>query len=239
MDNLTERFQSAVQQFWTGRTDALQRQIDSGKVDAGTRGAVTAGGHLSAIEALVVELLEETGLQKLDIKTRVGLELPGYYRPEKRWDMLILSDDHLVMAVEFKSQVGPSFGNNYNNRVEESIGNATDIWTAFREGQLGSSRPFLGYFFLLEDTPEVHKPVSVKDRYFKTDPVFRNASYSQRYSVLCQRLILERLYDATCLTLATKTDPTTVTHPLEDISFKQFAAQLQGHAIGFVNSRIG
>lgn len=237
MDNLIERFQAAVQQFWTGRTEALQRQIDSGKVDAGTRGAVTAGGHLSAIEALVVELLEETGLRTLDIRTGVGLELPGYFRPEKRWDMLVISEDQLVLAIEFKSQVGPSFGNNSNNRVEEAIGNATDIWTAFREGQLGTSRPFLGYFFLLEDSPKVHRPVSVKDRYFVTDPIFKNASYSERYATLCQRLILERLYDATCLTLATRSIPTKVSHPTADIGFERFVAQLQGHVLAFAASR--
>lgn len=237
MDTLTDRFHAAVRQFWSGRTEALQRQIDSGKVDAGTRGAVTAGGHLSAIEALVVDLLEETGLQKLDIKTRVALELPGYFRPEKRWDMLVISEDQLVLAIEFKSQVGPSFGNNYNNRVEESIGNATDLWTAFREGRLGTFRPFLGYFFLLEDTPEVHRPVSVKDRYFVTDPIFKNASYSERYAILCQRLIFERLYDATCLTLATRSFPTKVSHPTLDIGFERFVAQLQGHAQAFAASR--
>ncbi len=89
-----------------------------------------------------------------------ALELPGYYRPEKKWDLLVVVEGQLITAIEFKSQVGPSFGNNYNNRVEEAIGNATDIKTAFREGRVGPSRPFLGYFFLLEDTPRVHTPVS-------------------------------------------------------------------------------
>lgn len=238
MDNLTERFQAAVEQFWTGRTEALQRQIDSGKVDAGTRGAVTAGGHMSAIEALVVDLLEEAGLDRLDIKTKVSLELPGYFRPEKRWDLLVVSNDQLLMALEFKSQVG-SIGNNFNNRSEEAIGNATDVWTAFREGRLGIFRPFLGYFFLLEDSSRIHNPVPLRGKQFAGDPIFENTSYSQRYSILCQRLVTERLYDATCLTLATRSVPTMVSHPSVETSFQQFAAQLQGHAIGFVKSQLG
>lgn len=234
MDRLGERFQAAVEAFWAGRDEALQRQIDTGKVDAGSRGAVTSGGHMGAIEALVVDLLDEAGLDRLDVKTNVGLELPGYYRPEKRWDLLVVSSGQLVTAIEFKSQVGPSFGNNYNNRVEEAIGNATDIWTAFREGRLGPSRPFLGYFFLLEDTARVHTPVRAKQPYFPVDPTFGDASYAQRYSILCQRLVLERLYDATCLTLATRESPSTVSHPVEAHDFERFAAQLQGHAIGIV-----
>lgn len=232
MEHLTERFQEAVQAFWTGRSDALQRQIKSGQVDAGSRGAVTAGGHMSAIEALVVDLLEDAGLDRLDVRTKVSLELPGYFRPEKRWDLLVVSEGQLITAIEFKSQVGPSFGNNYNNRVEEAIGNATDIWTAFREGRLGTFRPFLGYFFLLEDTGRVHTPVRAKEPYFPVDPAFTSASYTQRYSILCQRLVLERLYDATCLTLATRSAPTEVSHPDQALKFERFAAQLQGHAIG-------
>jgi len=50
-----------------------------------------------------------------------------------------------VAAIEFKSQVG-SFGNNYNNRTEEAIGSASDIWGAYREGAFKpSARPWLGY----------------------------------------------------------------------------------------------
>lgn len=237
MENLQERFQDAVQQFWTGRERAQAKQIEGGRIDAGTRGAVTAGTHMGALEVLIVDLLEEAGLKRLDIKTRTGLELPGYYRPEKKWDLLVVADGQLVTAIEFKSQVGPSFGNNYNNRVEESIGNASDIWTAFREGRLGAARPFLGYFFLLEDTARVHTPVAVKEPYFPIDPAFGSASYAQRYSILCQRLVLERLYDATCLTLASKEAPTRVSHPVATISFERFAAQLQGHATGFARSQ--
>jgi hypothetical protein len=181
MDNLQDRFQAAVQQFWTGRARAQQKKISGGRIDAGTRGAVTAGTHMGALEVLVVELFEETVLKRLDIKTRAGLELPGYFRPEKKWDLLVVADDQLVIAVEFKSQVGPSFGNNYNNRVEEAVGNATDLWTAFREQRLGPTRPFLGYFFLLEDEPRVHVPVHSNEPYFPIDPIFQNASYSRRY----------------------------------------------------------
>jgi len=36
-------------------------------------------------------------------------------------------------AIELKSRVG-SFGNNVNNRTEEAIGNAADIWRAYEEG---------------------------------------------------------------------------------------------------------
>lgn len=238
MQDLDARFHDAVQRFWQGRRAQQQKQVEGGRIDAGTRGAVTGGTHMGALEVLVADLLEEAGLSQLDIKKRIGLELPGYYRPEKRWDLLVVVEGQLVAAIEFKSQVGPSFGNNYNNRVEEAIGNATDLKTAFREGRLGPHRPFLGYVFLLEDTPAVHHPVGNKAPYFPVDPVFTGASYSRRYELLCQRLIYEQLYDAACLTLATNADPTKISHPSPVLDFRQFAAKLRGHARGFAHSRL-
>jgi hypothetical protein len=151
----------------------------------------------------------------------------------------VVSGGQLAAAIEFKSQVGPSFGNNYNNRVEEAIGNAADLKTAFREGRLGPNRPLLGYFFLLEDTPAVHTPVGNKAPYFPVDPIFTGASYSRRYELLCQRLVYEQLYDAACLTLATNAEATQITHPSPTLDFRQFAARLQGHARGFAQSRQG
>jgi hypothetical protein len=237
MDSLDVRFHAAVQHFWEAREAQKQKQVESGRIDAGTRGAVTGGTQMGALEVLVSDLLIEAGLNRLDIKTRTALELPGYYRPEKKWDLLVVANGQLVCAIEFKSQVGPSFGNNFNNRVEEAVGSASDIWVAFREKRLGSIRPFLGYFFLLEDCPQVHTPVKSAEPYFAIDPVFKGASYSRRYEILCERLILERLYDGACLALATNANPTAITHPAAALSFRRLAAQLQGHARSFVQSQ--
>ncbi len=36
--------------------------------------------------------------------------------------------------------------------IEEALGNATDLWAAYREGAFRpSARPWLGYVFILED----------------------------------------------------------------------------------------
>lgn len=95
----------------------------------------------------------------------------------------------------------------------------------------------LGFFFLLEDCVEVHKPVRPAELYFPVDPVFRGASFSKPYQTLSQRLILERLYAAACLTLAVKAVPSPISHPVPELNFRQFAAQLQAHEQAFVKSR--
>jgi hypothetical protein len=235
--DLDRRLRQAVQGYWNARAKNKAKQVEGGKIDAGTRGEVTGGAQMGAMEVLVADILCDAGLRRLDVRTRTALELPGYYRAEKKWDLIVVSEGQLVTAMEFKSQVGPSFGNNFNNRSEEAIGSATDIWVAYREGRFGRSpAPFLGYFFLLEDCAKVKTPVRNKEPYFKADPVFEGASYSRRYEVLCRRLVLERVYSAACLVMATNSMRTRLTEPAEDLNFQRFAAALRGHAMTFRES---
>lgn len=236
--DIDKRLQEAVQSYWDARTKNKEKQVEGGKIDAGTRGEVTGGTQMGAMEVLVADILADAGLKKLDVKTRTALELPGYYRAEKKWDLIVVSDGQLVTAMEFKSQVGPSFGNNFNNRSEEAIGSATDIWVAYREGRFGKTPPpFLGYFFLLEDCDRVKAPVRNKEPYFKVDPAFEKASYSKRYELLSRRLVLERVYSAACLITATNSPKTQITQPAEDLSFQRFVAALRGHVVTFLGSR--
>jgi len=229
--------QAAVQSYWDARSKNKEKQIEGGKIDAGTRSEVTGGSQMGAMEVLVADVLCEAGLNKIDVKTRTALELPGYYRSEKKWDLIVVSEGQLVTAMEFKSQVGPSFGNNFNNRSEEAIGSATDIWVAYREGRFGKTpAPFLGYFFLLEDCERVKTPVRNKEPYFKVDPVFDKASYSKRYELLCRRLVLERVYSSACLVTATNSRATQITQPAEDLNFRRFVAALRGHVVTFLGS---
>ena len=235
--DLQQRLQDATQSFWEARNRQRQKQIEAGTVDAGSRGAVTGGAQMRALEVLITDIIVEAGLTRANVKTKSGLEVPGYYRPEKMWDLLVVTEppNRLVMAIELKSQVGPSFGNNYNNRTEEAIGNAEDIWTAYREGRFGKwPPPFLGYLMLLEDCKAVHRPVKAKEPHFKVDPVFfrgqKYASYAKRYEVMCERLMLERKYNAACLLLATRETPTRVSSPPTLVDFATFAAAIEAHA---------
>ncbi|HVO95967.1 MAG TPA: PaeR7I family type II restriction endonuclease, partial [Terriglobales bacterium] len=111
----------------------------------------------------------------------------------------VLSGDTLVAVVEVKTQVG-SFGNNFNNRVEEALGNATDFWAAYREGLYKpSQRPWLGYLFMLEESEtsiRPTKPILLKP--YPVDESFQKRSYAQRYELVCERLVRDRLYDAAC-----------------------------------------
>ena len=224
----------AVKAFWTGRLNAHQKQVATGNLDAGQRGAVTAGKNMDGFVTLAVDLIRANGLPNAQIMLqRRVLCLPGFFRPTKLWDLLVLNDGRLIAALEFKSQVGPSFGNNFNNRAEEAIGTAVDLWTAFREGAFGDSpRPFLGWLMLVEDASESRARVAESSPHFPVFPEFRGASYIQRYNLLCKKLVRENLYSAATVIASPKDDGTTkgAYNELEEITnLKTFVAGLAGH----------
>jgi hypothetical protein len=193
-----ERVEWAVQEFWRLRA-------------AGVR----AGRHMDGFAALVEEVVAHCGLPP-GVSSRGGkATLPGYYRPTKMWDVVIVHERRLIAALEFKSQVG-SVGNNFNNRAEEVLGSAADLRRAVEEGICLPHRhvsasaqvfadprpPFLGYLMLLGDGPEVSVGVGADSPHFLVDPAFQGASYTDRYRLLCERLMAQQLYQAAALVLS-------------------------------------
>jgi len=172
------------------------------------------------------------GISDASIYRKKRLELPGYFRPTKEWDLLVISENRLLAVIEAKSQVGPSFGNNFNNRTEEAMGSALDLWTAYREGAFReTSHPWLGYLFLLEDCPRSQQPVKVREPHFEVFPEFRDASYAQRYELFCRKLVLERHYSAAVFLKAKSKDGIKGVYeePATDLGFEQFARSLVAH----------
>lgn len=233
LQDYERKAKEAVQAFWGNRDRARQKQIESGSVDQGERAGVTAGKNMDGFIALVMDIVKANGLAHAQIHQRVALvTLPGYFRPTKRWDLLVIEKRQLIAAVELKSQVGPSFGNNFNNRTEEAVGTAHDIWTAYREGAFGDQpRPFVGWMMLVEDAPESRAPVHDRSPHFPVFPEFESASYIKRYDILCQRLVKEQLYTAAALMTSPRAaassgeygEHSTIT------SFKVFVTSLAGH----------
>lgn len=225
----------AVMAFWGNRAKALQAKIEAGTADVGERGAVTAGNTMDGFTALLIDLVKANGLGHADIhQKRHVLTLPGYFRPTKLWDILVIHQGRLVAALEMKSQVGPSFGNNANNRAEEAIGSAHDFWTAYREGGFGAdtSRPFLGWLMMVEDAPASRSPAKREASvHYPIFPEFRGASYLQRYDLLCQKLVRENLYTVAC-TLASPRegkDTGAYTDLSELTSLRSFVSAFAGH----------
>lgn len=199
--------------------------------DAGMRGEVTGGQHLNGMVQLIREVALAAGFANEEVQLSRGLELPGYFRLQKRWDLLVTRKARLCAAIELKSQAG-SFGNNFNNRSEEAIGNSTDFWTAFREGAMGGDTPWLGYFFLLESAPKSTQPVGLKASKFPAFPIFNGTSYARRSELLCERLVLERKYTRAALLLSPRGQSGAFAEPNESLSLRGFLISLHAGLLG-------
>jgi len=135
---------------------------------------------LDGLLKLLFVVATDTGIPSECIFIK-GNQLPGYFRPTKDWDMLIISPTKkLVAVIELKSQVG-SFGNNFNNRTEEALGSATDLWIAFREKAFPNQpAPWLGYLMVVEKSVKSTSPVRISEPYYKVFDEFKNTSYLER-----------------------------------------------------------
>ncbi|MBM4329769.1 MAG: restriction endonuclease [Deltaproteobacteria bacterium] len=236
LHELTEKTKRAVVHYWETRSAQRRKQEQSGRADQGLRSAVTGGAQMDGFTDLFTRLITRAGISERYIFRKKAVELPGFFRPTKEWDLLVVKDGTLIGAIEAKSQVGPSFGNNFNNRTEEAIGSALDLWTAFRErAYLQSPQPFLGYFFMLEDCDASNRSVSVQEPHFKVFPEFIGASYMRRYELFCRKLVLERHYSAAAFITSTSQDGIRGNYkmPAEDLSIERFAKVLAAHAATF------
>lgn len=232
-----EQLSNVIQHFWITREKQDRRQgTTTGRKDYGSRGSVTGGKQLDGFIKLFASILTENGLPEYAIHVK-DTTLPGYFRPTKEWDLVAIADKQLIATIEFKSHVGPSFGNNFNNRVEEALGSATDIWTAYREGAFKpSSKPWLGYFMLLEKHPKSLSPVRTREPHFSVFPEFHEFSYKDRYNKFCERLVRERLYDSSCLILSDRESGKDgyFEEPSEELNFTNFISSLSGRVISVV-----
>ncbi len=203
---------------------------------------------------VVRRVVAHCGLPSDAVRTKKShVVLPGFFRATKNWDVLVIHDGRLLAVFEFKSQVG-SFGNNFNNRAEEVIGSAADLWVAHYHGAYSSgphkSRsgaaeggqavlnpllmsdprpPFLAWLMLLEECDGSLTPVRCDESNFKVFEEFNSASYARRYQILCERLVERRLYSSAALELTVaNTDqhqPLSSSTSLKNL-FAEFAGRL-------------
>ena len=231
LKDIDKRIGTAVAHYW--KTLAAQsKKQNSGDADRGGRAAVTAGKQMDGFCNLVSQFLADNGMSKAHIFRDQKLELPGFFRPTKKWDLLVVYQGNLVAAMEFKSQKGPSFGNNFNNRAEEAVGTAHDLWTAYRDKAFRlSPRPWLGWVMLLEDCPKSRSPVDVNEPHFPVFPDFKGTSYLNRYELLLEKLVRERMYDAAAFLISNASQGKSgqFQEPAKALEFKQFFASLGGH----------
>ena len=224
---------AAVADYWDVRQSQAEKSQSLGVRDTGSRAEVTAGRHLDALQELVVSVFVDAGVPAHLMGVR-KLPIAGYFRRDKSWDIVVMVADRVVGIIELKSMAGSSPGQNYNNRTDEALGQAVDVWKAVEREIIDTPlRPWLGYFMLLEDNDAFTRAVQVRTAVWEPDPVFDNASYADRYVIFFERMVRERLLDAACLVLGDK-ESGAVRFPSDSLSFQAFAAAIHGRCLQFM-----
>lgn len=226
-DKYQKQLSKAVKHFWQTRQNQSKGKK---KTDQGNRSSVTGGKQLDGFIELLVQVSVDLGVPERCIYTK-GNILPGFFRPAKDWDLLIITPmNQLIAVIELKSQVG-SFGNNFNNRTEEALGSAIDLWTAFREkGFPQTQQPWLGYAIIVQKSKKSTSEVRLLEPHYKVRPEFQKTSYLDRYVLFCKKLMQERHYSSTAL-LST-TEKMDFDYPDDEISFDSFLLSFMGFIQG-------
>lgn len=223
-----ENWGSAIQAYWSSLENQARKQGElSGIKDTGNRSAVTGGKQMDALQAVVASIWQIDPGVTFEVRTSGQTNLPAYFRASKNWDLLVLYRDALVAAMEFKSQRGPSFGNNFNNRTEEALGLAADSQMAIERGLFGHLKPWLGYVMLVESAERSITPVKVPSGMpFPADAIFHGASYIDRYKIFFERMVAEDNYDAAAL-ITSQAGSANYSEPSPSLSLANFEAAIR------------
>jgi len=237
LNGYEKRVSEAVKSFWTVRG----------------REGVRSGKTLDEFVNLITWVVRNNGLPDATVLTGRKAQLPGFFRPTKSWDVVIMDDDTLIAAIELKS-IADSFGKNANNRNEEVLGSGIDIKEAFEENAFeGITRLFTGYLILVEDCQETLSSVQIQIKHFRAMeefmlhpgtrdeayarndngefPAVDGVSYMDRFDILCRRLMQKNLYSATSVIKSPRTAINDGKYGAvsKDTSIKAFLASLASH----------
>lgn len=221
----------AVMHYWGTLSDQESTQQESDNTARGRRAQVLGGKQMDGFAGLLEDALVEAGVPREAVLHDHSAVLPGYYRATKRWDIAVVIDGELLAVMELKS-IASSFGNNLNNRIEEAVGNNTDLYQAYEEGLFEPSpTPWVGYLIMMADNEESNSPVTVREPHFPVDDEFEEASYVDRAELLCLRMVRQRLVDAaTFLTSDRETGPTgEYDEPNQELTFRRYLSSLVSH----------
>ncbi len=84
-------------------------------------------------------------------------------------------------------------GNDSDNRSDEAIASAHDLWIARCESAFGEQpRSFVGRLVVLaEDAEGPRKPTRDAEPHFPIVPEFRRTFFAARYNLLCRKFVQE------------------------------------------------
>lgn len=219
--------QEAVKFFWDTLAKQGKKQAKKGTKKGGDK--VRAGKHFHKFELLLEKIIVDAGFKGLIVISNPTL--PGFFRASKRWDIVAYDPNKkLLIAIELKSMCS-SFGNNSNNRIEETVGSVKDFHVMHKLGTFGDVKTWTGYLYVLADCEKstTRRKIKYKSKFgFPLRQEFDHISYQDRITEMCKKLKDPEYYKSTCLLMSKPEDGINgqYTEPEKDINFEQFKESL-------------
>ncbi|WP_338671701.1 Shedu anti-phage system protein SduA domain-containing protein [Streptomyces sp. SCSIO 30461] len=199
----------AVKNYW------LQRHSD----DTGTPPMVRATRWENVILAVADELAAR-GIDRDWIHVGRDATLPGAYGVGRSaWDLAVVKDGVPFAAIAVKGLGGPSYGNNYNNRIAELTSIAFDVRRQYGSPELTGFQPYLGLFFVLQEGKGANLPVRKPqgDSYVR---IGDGLSYKERLGETFSQFQKDGLYDGVCYVSVEPEQGASVNEPYSDMSIE-------------------
>jgi len=86
-------------------------------------------------------------------------------------------------------------------------------------------KPWLGYFFIMQDGEGSRRPVKTAKGALPADSSWANTSYQDRFGIFCERLVAEQLYDAACYVTSPPEDSKPI-ELVESLDWRHFSAAI-------------
>ena len=231
LEDIEAEVSDAVMHYWATLSDQEEVQQKSENTARGRRAQVVGGAQMDGFSGLIEDALVEAGVPRDCVLHDHDAVLPGYYRATKRWDIAVVIDDELLAVMELKS-IASSFGNNLNNRIEEAVGNNTDLYQAYEKGLFEPSpTPWVGYLILMKDSEKSRSPVRIREPNFEVDEAFEDASYIDRTEQLCLRMVRQRIVDQAAFITSDKEGGLEGEHDEvnPELTFERYLSSLVAH----------
>ena len=168
-------------------------RADTPDTQEGNRGVMIGGGAMNGFAYADQVVALSAGVPEDDIIISRSAQdrratLPGFFRPSKNFDFVIIQNQIPVVALEFKS-INSSFGNNMNNRADEAIGQGTDLNAMYDGNGISAGDFFSGYILCMADTEDSRRVTrEITLPLINLNIEMNRLSYQGRGDAMCLRL---------------------------------------------------
>ncbi|WP_317619723.1 protein kinase domain-containing protein [Streptomyces akebiae] len=213
---MAEALREAARTFWAEDRRRSEARISATGPDGSLASAAAVRRPWARFTEHVVEALVERGVDRSWIQVGRDARLPGAYGLSgSAWDLVVRKDGIPLAAATFTQLGGPGSTNNINNRIQDLTSTAFSV----RQHDDDDFQPYLGLFFILEESDRVNAPTR---RPGESGAARSGPSHKQRLAETFAQFYSDGLYDKIAYASSTTGENPSLYEPRADMSIEGF-----------------